>query len=660
MFWVDSSTKQTIEQGFSKIAQSCKIADDLPSIRTWLSNVPKPWLLIFDNADDPSIDISHYFPVGPRGTILITTRNPDCKVHQTVGSYEFAGMAVDDAVDLLLKTTGTDDLSSQGSRLIARNIVTTLGNLALAIIQAGVAIRQNICRIEDYCDIYRRRRQELLSRAPIQASSDYKYTIYTAWEVSVNMIERMSTEVASHALELLRLFSFFHFDVISEEIFSRAWRNKTRRPRSDWKTSYEVNWLCRDDLEWDPYHVREAVALLSSFSLIRVDGLTNNVSMHPLVHAWARDRLGIAEKKKWSLATALILAASIPWGKKTSDYSFRRSLISHVTTSIISLKPENLFVIGVGEKELLEVATKFISVFADTGQWQETVGLEEKVLEAMKRMLGDEHPNTLVSMGNLARSYSDLGRRQEAMELEEKVLEASKRTLGDEHLNTLMAISNLARSYSDLGRQQEAMNLEEKVLEAMKRMLGDEHPDTLVSMNNLARSYSGLGRQQEAMELGEEVLKARKRMLGDEHPKTLLSMNNLAASYSYLGRQQEAMELGEEVLKARKRMLGDEHPKTLLSINNLAISYSDLGRQQEARELGEEALKARKRTLGEEHPDTLVSMENLMFFLADLHQQNNPQNLVLRPALQPAQKIKGNTRSRWSLRSWGKKKGSNE
>jgi len=107
-------------------------------------------------------------------------------------------------------------------------------------------------------------------------------------------------------------------------------------------------------------------------------------------------------------------------------------------------------------------------------------------------------------------------------------------------------------------------------------------------------------------------------------------------------------------------MLGDEHPKTLLSINNLAISYSDLGRQQEARELGEEALKARKRTLGEEHPDTLVSMENLMFFLADLHQQNNPQNLVLRPALQPAQKIKGNTRSRWSLRSWGKKKGSNE
>jgi tetratricopeptide (TPR) repeat protein len=133
-------------------------------------------------------------------------------------------------------------------------------------------------------------------------------------------------------------------------------------------------------------------------------------------------------------------------------------------------------------------------------------------------------------------------------------------------------------------------------------------------------------------------------------------MNNLAGWYSNLGRQQEAIELREEVLKARKRTLGDEHPNTLVSINNLARWYSNLGRQQEAIKLGEEVLKARKRTLGEEHPDTLVSMNNLNFFLTNLHQQNNPQNLVLRPALQPTQKIKGNTRSRWSLRSWSKKR----
>jgi tetratricopeptide (TPR) repeat protein len=40
-------------------------------------------------------------------------------------------------------------------------------------------------------------------------------------------------------------------------------------------------------------------------------------------------------------------------------------------------------------------------------------------------MLGNEHPNTLNAINNLANSYSDVGRRQEAIELFEKVLEVS-------------------------------------------------------------------------------------------------------------------------------------------------------------------------------------------------------------------------------------------
>jgi Tetratricopeptide repeat len=40
-------------------------------------------------------------------------------------------------------------------------------------------------------------------------------------------------------------------------------------------------------------------------------------------------------------------------------------------------------------------------------------------------MLGNKHPNTLLTMNSLANSYSDVGRRQEAIELREKVLEVS-------------------------------------------------------------------------------------------------------------------------------------------------------------------------------------------------------------------------------------------
>jgi hypothetical protein len=62
--------------------------------------------------------------------------------------------------------------------------------------------------------------------------------------------------------------------------------------------------------------------------------------------------------------------------------------------------------------------------------------------------------------------------------------------LGDEHPDTLRSMNNLASTYRDLGRTKDAAALQEKVLEARGRILGDEHPDTLRSMNNLASDIS--------------------------------------------------------------------------------------------------------------------------------------------------------------------------
>jgi hypothetical protein len=342
------------------------------------------------------MNLSNYLPVGSRGTILITTRNPECRVHQTVGSYEFAGMGTEDAIDLLLKSIGTYDLLLNTSRDKARIITKTLGNLALAIVQAGAAIRQNLCPIEDYCEMYQRRRRELLSRAPTQASSDYEYTVYTTWEVSVNMIERMSSEVASHALDLLQLFSFLHFNGISKEIFREAWVNKTGQSGSDWSASNQVQWIYKDtSTTWDPYHLRESIILLSSFSLIKVDGLTNNLSIHPLVHTWARDRLSKVEQGRWMLKTAVLLADSISWAESMSGYDFRRSLASHVTTCLQAMTLETLFTSSIGGEERCNIASRFARVLVESGQWQDAVQLAEKVYEAMERTLGEQHPTTL-------------------------------------------------------------------------------------------------------------------------------------------------------------------------------------------------------------------------------------------------------------------------
>src|SRR5260370_42566242 len=72
-----------------------------------------------------------------------------------------------------------------------------------------------------------------------------------------------------------------------------------------------------------------------------------------------------------------------------------------------------------------------------------------------------------------------------------EVLEARRRILGEEHPDTLNSISNLARTLAAQGDLAGARRLEEPVLEARRRILGEEHPDTLTSMDNLARTIAG-------------------------------------------------------------------------------------------------------------------------------------------------------------------------
>ena len=88
IFWINASSHATADQGFLEIARLCGVDEDSKVVKQWLSNTQEPWLLIIDNADDPSIDVSESFPTGNRGSILLTSRNPECKLHATVGSCE--------------------------------------------------------------------------------------------------------------------------------------------------------------------------------------------------------------------------------------------------------------------------------------------------------------------------------------------------------------------------------------------------------------------------------------------------------------------------------------------------------------------------------------------------------------------------------------------
>ena len=377
-------------------------------MKQWLSTIQQHWLLIIDNADDPNMDISTIFPVGNRGSILVTTRNPQCRIHATVGSHELQEMGQEEAVELFLRAADVEDTSSI---LIqeARTIVNTIGCLALAIVQAGAYVQQGHCSIGEYCDIYSRRREQLLSHLSVQGGSSYGFSVYTTWEVSLDAIKSRPDRTSKHAIELIQILGFFHHDNIADEIFKRAWEN-TRDSENLQETLAGLFYISSEEggSEWDPAVIREAAVRLASFSLIKLDLIHHSMSMHPLVHAWARDRLSEDSRQHYRTAASYTLSSAISWTFHISDFSFRRMLVPHIDTCFESSQCSSA-ILRYFDEDQIKMAYNFSLAFSENGPLRDSMELWEKVFEVRQKVLGSEHPDTLPVMISLANSYRDLG-----------------------------------------------------------------------------------------------------------------------------------------------------------------------------------------------------------------------------------------------------------
>jgi hypothetical protein len=181
--------------------------------------------------------------------------------------------------------------------------------------------------------------------------------------------------------------------------------------------------------------------------------------------------------------------------------------------------------------------------------------------------------------GDNAGMAGDDGRAQ--VQLDEDTL-ARRRVLGEDHPDTLASADGLAVSLRAVGG----------------------HPGTLTSAGNLAASVSHPGEYQAARELGEDTLARRRRVLGEDHPDTLAAAFQLVSALFGLGDYHVARQLNDDIIARRRRVLGDEHPETMMAgAFDLILRGLDIGgespwmaalreaskrHQQEARGLSED------------------------------------------------------------------------
>ena len=139
-------------------------------------------------------------------------------------------------------------------------------------------------------------------------------------------------------------------------------------------------------------------------------------------------------------------------------------------------------------------------------------------MEKRKAKLGDEHPDMLMSMANLASTYRNQGRREEAEELGLQVIEKRKAKLGDEHPDTLMSMANLASTYWNQGHCDKAEKLHRDTLALREEVLTKDHPDTLTSIYWVAYILQNRHRFEDALPLYKRACKGYATTLGPNNP----------------------------------------------------------------------------------------------------------------------------------------------
>jgi tetratricopeptide (TPR) repeat protein len=89
-------------------------------------------------------------------------------------------------------------------------------------------------------------------------------------------------------------------------------------------------------------------------------------------------------------------------------------------------------------------ASNLATVLRDQGKYEAAEEMQRRALELDRKVLGLEHPTTLLSMNNLAGVLGDQGKYEAAEEMRRQELELREKVLGPEHPGTLTSISNLS------------------------------------------------------------------------------------------------------------------------------------------------------------------------------------------------------------------------
>ncbi|MCD0452387.1 FxSxx-COOH system tetratricopeptide repeat protein [Actinocorallia sp. API 0066] len=620
------------------------------------------WLLVFDNADQPE-DLLELLPQGT-GHVLITSRN-----HRWEGVVDTLAINVFDraeSVEFLTKR-----VPQAISREEAERLAHELGDLPLALEQAGALQAETGMSVEEYLGLLTERTSQLLSEGK---PSEYPVSMTAAWAISVESLKGKMPD----ALYLLRCCAFFGPEPIPRDAFTQV------RPEVRAQLGPELQTLIAD-----PIATSKAVGELGRFALARLDIPGRTLQIHRLIQALLREGLSQDEQQVLQHEVHVLLAAYAPddpddqknWerfqnllghvepaGVRFCDAPAVRQMALNVVRYLFSsgnLVSQRTFAeeflqtwstrSGEDHEDVLSMALEYGNLLRELGRYGEAAQYNEQWLIKAEKSVGPDHELTLRFLRGRPADLRASGNFRRALEVGEQALERCQQRFGDEDRATIRALNNLALDYGLSSRYQKAKELHKRAymgssaldqssmanawtgLARAVRLCGDyaeaadigqdahafalstigaDHPWTLRAAKDLSVAWRRLGDLEGALELATSTHARLVSLYGLDHPDTLSAAMGLANVLRTMGEAQQALDLAADTVRRYPRVYGPQHPYNHGCIGNLAIMRRVIGDPEDARRLNEEALEGLDRSLGRDHHYTLTVTTNLASDLA--------------------------------------------
>jgi hypothetical protein len=259
----------------------------------------------------------------------------------------------------------------------------------------------------------------------IGRDSEAPRTVAQTWILSFQQIKKQHI-LASELLSFMSCLD--HQDIPAQFLSYYIKQKENKEPKSN-------------------LELTEALGVLKAFSLVTEDN-NGSYNIHRLIQLVTRKWL--ASSNTWNHFTkeALIAVSNLyPYG----TYKTRATYAAYLSHANIVLRSCDS-----GSRDEAEAKASLLHCIAAylrfEGLWDNAEPLNIEGIRIRKELFSEDHPDILISIGNLASTYRNQGRWKEAEKLEVQVIETHKIKLGADHPNTLTSIANLTSTLQYQGR----------------------------------------------------------------------------------------------------------------------------------------------------------------------------------------------------------------